>query len=91
VTPVALAGHEGGDDAAVLAARRLAILLHVLFALLADGRRAALAAKGEMKPRSDEQQKSDQFLAVRTIRPRSIEGSIFVFIDMEITRDRDAL
>jgi hypothetical protein len=44
-----------------------------------------------MKPRSDEQQKSDQFLAVRTIRPRSIGGSVFVFIDMEITRDRDAL
>ena len=44
---LALAVDEGRDDAAELAARRLAVLLHVLLALLADGRGAALAEIGK--------------------------------------------
>lgn len=45
---LALAVDEGRDDAAELAARRLAVLLHVLLALLADGRGAALAEIGKL-------------------------------------------
>jgi len=41
VTPVALAVDEGRDDAAELAAGRLAVLHHVLLALFADGGRTA--------------------------------------------------
>ena len=43
VAAVALAADKGGDDGAVLARRRLPIPLHVLLALLADGRRVRLA------------------------------------------------
>ena len=43
---MALTVDEGGDDAAPLAARGLAVLAHVGLALLADRRRARLAVDG---------------------------------------------
>ena len=43
VASVALPVDEGRDDAAELTARRLAVLLHILLALLANGRSTAFA------------------------------------------------
>ena len=44
MTPVALAVDEGRDDAAVLTARGLPVLLHIGLALLADGGGAGFTA-----------------------------------------------
>ena len=50
-----LAVDERGDDAAELAARRLAVLLDVLLALLANGGSAALAVEGTIIPLDQKQ------------------------------------